>query len=165
MDLITPGFGIIFWQTVTLLVVIFVLGKFAWKPILHLLSEREHHIAKSLQDAEEAKDMVARMKEEHKQMLDRIAEEEKTIVLEAINSKNAIIESAVKEAKQVSERMLKQAQELIAREKALAFDQLKQDVAHLSIQVAEKLLRQELSTQAGQEALVKKLVEETNCRC
>lgn len=161
MDLITPGFGIIFWQTVTLLVVIFVLGKFAWKPILQLLSEREHHISKSLQDAEEAQNMVKRMKEEHKQMLDRIAEEEKTIILEAINSKNSIIETASLEAKQVSERMLQQAQELIALEKALAFDQLKQDVAHLSIQVAEKLLRKELSTQEGQEALVKKLVEET----
>ena len=69
MDLITPGFGIIFWQTVTLLVVIFVLGKFAWKPILQLLSERENCIAKSLQDAEEAKDMVTRMKEEHSRVL------------------------------------------------------------------------------------------------
>ena len=161
MDLITPDFGIIFWQTITLFAVIVILGKFAWKPILQILSEREQHIAKSLQDAEEAKNMMKKLKEEQTQMLECLAAEERQIILEAVNSKNSILETANIEAKQVSERMVQQASSMIERERDLAFDKLKQDVALLSVQVAEKLLMHELSSKEGQEAFVKRLVEET----
>lgn len=160
MDLITPSFGIIFWQTVTLLAVILILGKFAWKPMLQILNERENNISKSLQDAEKAKEMVVRMKEEQVQLLERIAEEEKKIILEAINSKNSILATANIEAKKITESMMQQAKKLIQAEKALAFDKLKQEVALLSIQIAEKLLIHELSSKEGQEVFMERLVEE-----
>ncbi len=160
MDLITPGFGIIFWQTVTLLVVILILGKYAWGPILQTLRERENHIAQSLRDAEEARVMIKNMKEEQTQMLERIATEEKKIILEAINSKNAILKTANLEAQQIGEHMLQQAKRAIERERELAFDELKKDVATLSIQVAEKILIHELSCQKVQEGFVERLIDE-----
>jgi len=160
MDLITPDFGTIFWQTVTLLVVILILGKYAWPSILQTLRERENHIAQSLKNAEEAKVMIASMKEEQTQMLERIATEEKKIILEAINSKIAILKTANLEAKQIGEQMLQQAKKTLERERELAFDELKKDVAILSVQIAEKILIHELSSQKLQEGFVERLIDE-----
>jgi len=161
MDLITPDFGIFFWQTVTLVVVIFILGKFAWKPILHLLGEREGYIAQSLQSAQEAKNMVAQMKEEQAKLLEQSTKEREKIIHEAVANKNAILEAASLEARQLGNKVLEEAREVIAAEKELAFDKLKQEIAMLSIQVAEKLLAQELHPEQRQEELVRRLVKET----
>lgn len=161
MDLITPDFGIFFWQTVTLAVVIFILGRFAWKPILRMLGEREGYIAESLQNAQEAKKMVTQMKEEQAKLLEQSTKEREMILNDAIANKNAILEAASIEAKQLSTKVLEEARAAIAVEKELAFDKLKQEIALLSVQVAEKLLAQELHPEQRQEELVRKLVKET----
>lgn len=161
MDLITPDFGIFFWQTITLLVVLFVLGKFAWKPILRMLGEREGYIAQSLQNAQEAKNMLAQMKEDQEKLVEQSMREKEKIIYEALASKNAILEAASMEARQLGNKVLEDARVVIDAEKEMAFDRLKQEIAALSIQVAEKLLAKELHPEQRQEELVRRLVKET----
>src|ERR1700744_1223320 len=100
MNLITPDLGIIFWQTIILLVVLVVLGKFAWKPILQVLNERENYIKKSLENAQEANQLLAQMKTEQAKLLEDSTREREKLVNEAVAAKNAILESATTEAKQ-----------------------------------------------------------------
>lgn len=161
MDLITPDFGIFFWQTITLLVVLLILGKFAWKPILQMLKEREAYITQSLQNAQEAKNLLTQMKEEQAQLLDQSTKEREKLIYSAITDKHAILEAATVEAKQLSNKLLEDARRAIAAEKELAFNKLKQEVATLSIQVAEKLLNKELHPVQRQEELVRTLIKET----
>lgn len=161
MDLITPDFGIFFWQTITLLVVLFVLGKFAWKPILRMLGEREGYIAQSLQNAQEAKNMLAQMKEDQEKLVEQSMREKEKIIYEALASKNAILEAASMEARQLGNKVLEDARVVISAEKEMAFDRLKQEIGALSIQVAEKLLAKELHPEQRQEELVRRLVKET----
>jgi F-type H+-transporting ATPase subunit b len=162
MNLITPEFGIIFWQTVTFLVVILVLGKFAWKPILQMINEREGYIKQSLDNAHEAKQLLVELKKEQTQLLENSNREREKIINEVLASKTAILETAVNEAKQISERLVADSREAMVTEKQLAFDRLKNEVLLLSVQVAEKLMVKELDTDNKQEALVRRLIKETN---
>ena len=162
MNLITPEFGIIFWQTVTFLVVILVLGKFAWKPILQMINEREGYIKQSLDNAHEAKQLLVEIKKEQTQLLENSNRDREKIISEALASKNTILETAINEAKQISERLVADSREAMVTEKQLAFDRLKNEVLLLSVQVAEKLMVKELDTDNKQEALVRRLIKETN---
>jgi F-type H+-transporting ATPase subunit b len=161
MDLITPDLGIFFWQTVTLAVVLFILGKFAWKPILQILKEREVYIEQSLQSAQEAQRIVAQMKQEQDQLLEQAMKEREKIIREAVVNKTEILKTAALEAKQLGDRVLQDAREVIVAEKEMAFSKLKQEVVALSIHIAEKLLATELHTDQKQEDLVKKFLHET----
>jgi F-type H+-transporting ATPase subunit b len=160
MNLITPDLGIIFWQTIILLVVLIVLGKFAWKPILQVLNERESYIKKSLENAQEANQLLAQLKTEQAKLLEDSTREREKLVNDALAAKNAILESATVEAKQLGEKLIKAAKEAIETEKQLAFNTLKSEAALLSVQIAEKILGQELSKDHRQEELVKNLIKD-----
>jgi F-type H+-transporting ATPase subunit b len=162
MELITPDFGIIFWQTTILLVVLFILGKFAWKPILQTLRQRETHIEEALQGAQEAKEILTQMRAEQDQLLENSSREREKMINEAIAAKNSILESAKIEAQHLSQKLLKDARETIETEKNMAFDKLKQEIAVIAIQVAEKLLAKELNKENKQEDLVRRLIKETH---
>jgi F-type H+-transporting ATPase subunit b len=159
MNLITPDFGIIFWQTVTLLFVIFILGKFAWKPILGIIEQREKRIAGDLDAAQDARKMIAELRHQQKQLIEAANAQREQIIREAENAKSVILEEAGLEAKQLSDRMLEQARLIITEEKEAAFAQLKGEIAKLSVEIAEKLLRKELQSQDKQEELIRKLIE------
>ena len=161
MDLITPDLGVFFWQTITLAVVLFILGKFAWKPILQILKAREVYIEQSLQSAQEAQKMVVQMKNDQDQLLEQAMKEREKIIDEAVVNKTEILAAAVLEARQLSHQVLEDARGVIAAEKEMAFNKLKQEVAALSIQVAEKLLTAELHTEQRQGELMRKLLLET----
>ncbi|HAN49555.1 MAG TPA: ATP synthase F0 subunit B [Amoebophilaceae bacterium] len=162
MNLITPDFGLFFWQTVTLLVVLLILGKFAWKPILHAIEEREEYIEAALQAAEVAKEMVARVQADQEVLL-KIAQTERTrIIAEALEAKKVIIEEAKVEAEQECKKMTDQTRALLEREQEAALGMLRNRVATLSIQIAETLLQNELKQQHTQEKLVQRLIEETH---
>lgn len=162
MDLITPDFGIIFWQTITLLFVLFILGKFGWKPILQILKQRETHIEEALKGAEEAKQLLAQMRAEQEKLLEKSNREREKIISDAVASKNDILETAQIEARMLSDKVLKEAREVINTEKEIAFDKLKQEIFLISVQVAEKLLAKELNTENKQEELVRRLIKETH---
>lgn len=162
MDLITPDFGLIFWQTVTLLVVLLVLSKFAWKPILQAVQERESDIAEALQSAKEAKKIVAQVKEEKAALIKEGHTERERVIAEAINAKNEIIAQAKQEAEAVRNDAVAQTKILLEKEKEAARAVLQNEVAALSIQIATKLLQNELQQQTAQDKYAQRLVKEAH---
>jgi F-type H+-transporting ATPase subunit b len=161
MNLITPDFGIIFWQTITLLFVLIVLGKFAWKPILSMIQEREQAVERDLNAADEARKIVAQVHANQKQLIEEANIQREKIILEAESAKSRILEEASLEAKQLSQRVLEQARLVIAEEQEAAFEKLKGEVVKLSVQIAEKLLEKDLEPQNKQEALIYKLMQKS----
>ena len=162
MNLITPDFGLIFWQTVTLLTVLLVLGKFAWRPILNAIQERESSIEEALQAAEVAKETVARVQADQDTLLRTAYTERKKIIEEAKVTQQAIIDEARAEAKHVRTKMIEQAREHLAKEQEASLVVLKNTVATLAMQIAEKLLQNELKQPDKQEELVQQLLQETH---
>ena len=160
MDLITPDFGIIFWQTITLGVVFFILGKFAWRPILQALKQREDAIETSLRNALEAKQLLAQIKVEQDQLVESSTKERDKIINEAIINKTTILETVQEESNHLRDQVLKEAREIIIAEKELAFNKLHNEMALISIQLAEKLLNKELTTNNQQEELVRSLMKD-----
>jgi F-type H+-transporting ATPase subunit b len=162
MSLITPEFGLIFWQTVTLLVVLLLLGKFAWKPILHAMQEREDTIATALEAAEAAKKLVLQVQSDKEALLRTVYAERVKIIEEAMATKQVIIEEAKAAAEKESEKIIAQTNVFLAREQEATLSVLKNSVATLSVHIAERLLQSELQQQTTQERLVQRLVEEAH---
>lgn len=160
MDLITPDFGLVFWQTATLLFVLLILGKFAWRPILSTIQERETSIEEALRAAEEAKEMVAQVQTDKEALLKTAHAEREKIIEEAVAAKRKIIEEAKAEADKASKTAIEQTKALLTREKEEALAELKNDVALLSVQIAERLLQNELREKDTQEKLVQRLIKD-----
>lgn len=159
MNLITPDFGIIFWQTITLLLVLFILRKFAWKHILNIITEREQAVEKDLAAAAAAKKIVAEVHAQQAELIETAHKKREKIIQEAAATSNAMLEEASVEAKQLSQRLIEQARLVIAEEKEAAFEKLKGEVVTLSVQIAEKLLTKELASDNKQEELVYRLMK------
>lgn len=153
MDLVTPGFGLIFWQAVTFLIVLFLLSKFAWKPIMNALSEREASIENALSAAEKAKLEIQGLKAENEKLLAEARLERDRILKEASDAGNALIETARNKANEEGARMVQQARESIENEKRAAIAEVKNMAAALSIEIAERILRKELADPSAQQAL------------
>ena len=162
MELITPGFGLIFWQTVTFLAVLFILGKFAWKPILTALKEREDSIEDALSAAEKAKQEMADLKAENEKLLDQARLERDKILKDATAAANKLKDEARDEAGKISAKMLEDAKNAINNEKKSALIEIKNEVAVLSIQIAEKLLRKNLEDDKAQKSLVNEFIKDLN---
>jgi F-type H+-transporting ATPase subunit b len=162
MSLITPDFGLIFWQTVTFLVVLLLLGKFAWKPILNAIQEREGNITAALEEAEAAKKIVTKVQTDQDELLKTAHKERVRIIEEAMATKQIIIEEAKVAAAQESKKIIAQTNTLLEREKEAVLNVLKNKVATLSVQIAEKLLQNELQQQKTHEKLVQRLIRETH---
>ncbi|RAU84410.1 F0F1 ATP synthase subunit B [Pontibacter arcticus] len=153
MDLVTPGFGLIFWQAVTFLIVLFLLSKFAWKPIMNALSEREASIENALSAAEKAKLEIQGLKAENEKLLAEARLERDRILKEASDAGNALIETARNKANEEGTRMVQQARESIENEKRAAIAEVKNMAAALSIDIAERILRKELADPSAQQTL------------
>ena len=160
MELITPDFGLVFWQTITLLAVLFVLRRFAWDPILNAIQEREQHIERSLQDAERAKALMVQAQNEKVGLLKTARKEHTKLIEEAVVTKERIISNARKEAEHISNNLIHQTHALLEKERKEALEGLKNEVAVLGIQIAEKLLGNELQKRDAQEKLVQQLVKD-----
>lgn len=159
MDLVTPEFGLIFWQTVTLIVVIFILGKFAWNPILAMLQDREDNINASLNEAKKAKALILELELEKDNLVKAAALERDKILTEAFSAKNAILEEAKKEASLLMTQALEQTKSLIETERKSVVLELRKEVSDLSIQIAEKLLINQLSNVTEQTSFVENLIK------
>ena len=160
MELVKPEFGLIFWMTLSFLIVFFLLKKFAWKPILASLKERETSIEDALNSAKKARDEVSNMKTENERILQEARNERDVLLKKARETKDQIVNEARSKAQVEADRIITIARETINNEKMAAITELKNQVATLSIEIAEKVIRQQLSTDEKQKALVKDLLKD-----
>lgn len=162
MELLTPAFGLIFWSTLIFLVVFSILRKFAWKPIIDGLNERENDIDSALKMAEETRAEMAKLKADNENLLAQARAERDTIIKEAKEASNYLISQAKEKATAEGSRILEDAREALQQEKAAMMATIRKDVADLSIEIAEKVLRKELSDKKTQQDLVAELISEAN---
>jgi F-type H+-transporting ATPase subunit b len=160
MKLITPDFGLVIWMTLTFLTVLFLLSKFAWKPILKMISDREKTIEDALLSAENAKKEMARLTANNESLLREAQAERDAMLKIARETKDQIINEARAKATTEAERLIAIARESINNEKMAAVTELKNQVAQLSLQVAEKLVKQQLSSDEKQKELANTLINE-----
>lgn len=160
MKLVTPDFGLVIWMTLTFLTVLFLLSKFAWKPILKMISEREKTIENALLSAENAKQEMARLTANNESLLREAKVERDAMLKVARETKDQIINEARAKATTEAERLIAIARESINNEKMAAVTELKNQVAQLSLQVAEKLVKQQLTSDEKQKELANTLINE-----
>ena len=152
--------GLFFWQLVIFVALVLLLRKFAWKPILTAVDERESKINDALDLAEKANTEVARLKANNQSLLREAQLEREAMLKAARDAKDAMIHEAKATAKAEADRMISLAREAINNEKQAAVTELKNQVAQLSLQVAEKLIREQLSSDEKQKELANTLVAE-----
>src|ERR1700761_6764886 len=160
MDLVKPEVGLIFWTTLSFLILLFILGKFAWKPILAAVAEREQSIETALSRAEAVKEEMARLTNENEALLKSARAERDTILAEATKVKNQIIGEAKEAAQKEAARQMEIARIEINNQKAIAMADVKNQVASLSLDIAEKVLRKQFEDQKKQDELVKELLKD-----
>lgn len=160
--LVTPSVGLIFWTSITFILLLVILGKFAWKPILSAIKTREKSIEDALQSAENALKDMRELKSNNERILNEARAERDNLLKEARDMKDAIIAEAKVKAQADAERIMSSAREQILNEKNAAVTELKNQVATLSIEIAEKILKSELSSDDKQKALVNNLMKDVN---
>ena len=160
MELLTPGTGLIVWQTFVFLLLVFLLGKLAWKPILSSLKEREMSIQEALDTAEKARLELSRLKVDNESLLKQAREERDKLLREAREASNRLKDEAQAEAKKVADKIIDDARTTIGIEKQAALKEIKIQVATFSLEVAEKLLKEKLSNDKAQKELVQKYVND-----
>ena len=156
--------GLFFWQTVIFIFLILLLKKFAWKPILDAVNEREEGIKNALLSAEKAKEEMASLQSDNEETLKKARSERDSLLKEAREIKQQLIDEAKSEAKNEAKKIISQAQETIQNEKNASIVDLKNQVAGLSIDIAEKVLKEKLSDDKAQMKLVKDLVKEVTLK-
>ena len=160
MDLLLPHLGLIVWTMLAFLIVFFILKKFAWKPILKSLSEREDNIANSIASAEKIKLEMAQLKNDNEALLAKAREERSQMLKEAKETRDKMIAEAKEQAKAEAAKIVADAQASINNQKMAAITELKNQVGNLVVEVSEKVLRRELSNKAEQESYIKQLAGE-----
>ena len=160
MNLVTPDFGLLFWMVVIFGIVFFLLAKFGFPIITDMVDKRSAKIARSLKDADEIEARMAAWKVEQAQMLEQARREQSAMLKEATETKARILAEARAQAHEEADRILAQAKTQIEAEKESALMDVRREVALLSVEVAEKVLRQELSDKNQQRALAETLVDE-----
>jgi F-type H+-transporting ATPase subunit b len=160
MDLVTPNLGLVVWTTLCFGILLFILGKYAWKPILAAVSEREQSIESALSKAEAVREEMARLTSENEALLKQARAERDSILAEATKVKNQIIHDAKESAQKEGARQIELARLEINNQKAIAIADVKNLVATLSIDIAEKILRKQFEDQKKQDELVKELLRD-----
>jgi F-type H+-transporting ATPase subunit b len=160
MDLITPELGLIFWTTLSFVILVFLLGKFAWKPILKSVNDREEGIKDALASAEKARLEMENLNADNERILKEARAERELMLKDAREIKAKMITDAKDEAQVQANKMIEQAQSAIESEKKSAMAELKNHVASLSVEIAEKVVREELSNKDRQLKLVESMLDE-----
>lgn len=160
MELLTPSFGLIFWTLLAFLIVFYILRKFAWKPILNSLGEREKNIADSLETAQRVRAEMTLLKSENEELLAKAREERAVILKEAREIKDKIINEAKDQAKNEASKIITEAQQAINAQKMAAITDVKNEVGKMVIEITQKVLKRELSTQQAQEEHIQGLIKE-----
>lgn len=160
--LVMPSLGLMIWTTLVFLVLLFLLTKFAWKPVLKAVKERESKIDDALKAAENAKLEMAKLKSQNEDMKQEALAAREAMMREAKETKDNIIAEAKNIAKSESEKIISSAREEIKAEKNAAMSEIKNQVAMLSIEIAEKIVKEKLGADEKQKALVDNIIEEVN---
>ncbi len=160
MELVTPSIGLVFWTLIAFVLLLVLLKIFAWKPILGAISERERSIEDALQKAELAKQEMARLSNENENLLKQARAERDEMLKEAKALKDQIVGDAKAEAKAETAKETERARQEIASMKVNALHEVKTQVAVLSLDIAEKILKKQFEDKQKQEALVADLIKE-----
>jgi F-type H+-transporting ATPase subunit b len=160
MELVNPGIGLILWMTLAFLAILYILAKYAWKPIMAALKERETTIHDALNSAERAKEEMVKLKFSNEELLQEAKNERDAILATARKIKESIIEESKQKATEEANRIIVSAKESIQNEKMAAITDLKNQLADLSLEVAKKILQRELTDPAKQEAYSQELMKD-----
>jgi F-type H+-transporting ATPase subunit b len=160
MSLITPDFGLLFWMVVIFGIVFFLLAKFGFPVITKAVQTRSDHIADSLKAADEAQARLAGLAQEQAKMIEETRLEQSRILKEASESRERIIAQAKEEAAAEAAKLLDHAKVEIAAERESAIRDIRRQVAMISVEVAEKIVRKDLEGDAGQQGLIDRMVDE-----
>ena len=156
----TPDFGLLFWMFITFLVVLVVVGKFGFPAIVKMVEERKAYIDESLNKAREANEKLANIQAESEQILKKAREQQAQILKEAMATRDNIVKDAQIKAQVEGQRILDETKDLIRVEKENALKDIREQVADLSIQIAEKMLRKELKKSSEQTEMIDRLLNE-----
>lgn len=159
MDLITPAVGTIIWTTIVFVILLIILRAFAWKPILSAVKERQKSIEDSLNEAKLMREKMDNMKAENEIVLREAKAERDSILKEARELKDKIVASAKDEAQIEANKLIESTKQSIITAKEAAMVDIKNQIASLSVDVAERVLRKELDNKPAQEALAKELID------
>ncbi|MGN6567015.1 MAG: F0F1 ATP synthase subunit B [Flavipsychrobacter sp.] len=160
MELLTPELGLFFWTLIAFLIVVFVLRKFAWKPIISSLDEREKGIADAISTADNLKKEMGQMKAENERIMAEAREERAQMLKEAKEMKDRIVNEAKDQAKTEANKIIADAQQQIQQQKMAALTEVKNEIGALAVEVAEKILRKNLATAEAQDSYVNMLAED-----
>jgi F-type H+-transporting ATPase subunit b len=160
MGLLIPDFGLFFWTLLCFLIVLFILKKFAWGPIVKTLHERESGIADSIAAAEKVKEEMKLMQAQNENLLIQAREERTLMLKEAKETKDKIIGEAKEQAKAEAGKIMDDTRMQIERQKNAAMTEVKNEIGKLAVEVAEKILRKQLAGQEAQQGYVQMLAEE-----
>ena len=164
MSLITPDFGLFFWMTVVFLVVLFILWKYGFPVIVKMVDERKAFIDESLKKAHEANERLANIQKEGESILQEAREKQAQILKEAAETRDAIVEKAQDKARSEGARLLEEAKAAIEQEKKAAIADIRQQVATLSVEIAEKVLRANLKDDKSQMDLIDRMLDDVSVK-
>ena len=164
MSLITPDFGLFFWMTVIFLAALFVLWKWGFPVIVKMVEERKAYIDESLRKAHEANERLANIQKEGESILQEAREKQAQILKEAAETRDAIVEKAQDKARAEGARLLEDARVAIEQEKKAAIADIRQQVATLSVEIAEKVLRQNLKDDKAQMDLIDRMLDDVSAK-
>lgn len=160
MSLITPDFGLLFWMTIVFLIVLGIVSKFGFKIIVKMVNDRKDYIDSSLQKAHEANKKLANIKVESDALLQEARERQAAILKEAAATRDAIVEKAQDKAHEESNRLLTEAKVEIENQRQAAVSDIRKQVATLSVEIAEKVLREKLGDEKTQMDLIERMLDE-----
>lgn len=161
-SLLSPDIGLMFWTVLIFVILLFLLGKFGWKPIVQSLKERDESIEKALSEAKSAREEIAGLKAKNEEVLKNAKIERDKMLKEAREKGEAFINEARNEAVEERKRLLNETQGLIRKEKEIAFTELKQDIADLVIETATKVIKKELDNPKKHQEIIENSLKELN---
>lgn len=162
MELFTPEISLIFWMLIPFLVVFFVLAKFAWPAILKGVEERNNFIDESLQSAIKANEQLEKVKADSEALINETRKEQAKILAEASKTRDAIIQSAKEKANIEASELIEMARKQIEADKEDALHSIRREVAKVSVEIAEKVLRTNLENKNDQMQMIDRLMDEVN---
>jgi F-type H+-transporting ATPase subunit b len=162
MDLVTPGIGLMFWMVLSFGIVLFILTKYAWKPIMKSIKDREKSIEDALLSADKTRSEMAKLQASNEKILAEAYSERDKLVKEARQLKDKIVDEAKSQAQLEAQKIIESARVSIESEKRAAIKEIKDQVAELSVLVAEKILKEKLSGTANQNSYIDKLLNDIN---
>ena len=160
MRLVTPDIGTIFWMLLMFIIVMLILKKFAWKPILNALRNREQSIEESLRSADKAKKEMEKLKADNAKIIAEARKERDKMLKETKNTSEKILEAAKNKASEESKRIIQSARDQLENEKDAAIADIRKQVAELSVDIAEKILKEKLKDDNAQQELMEKLLKD-----